>query len=219
MGKGNRNKNRRRRKACSGSASNSAFSASQSGDSVSSQKNATITKYAVGERFPGPVPSQESVVMEMWGQSLNVLIQFPGLSRGELAAFKQGFKRYTYLETGTNVPIANWIFEFPSPHNPIDCNFDARLVNRETITNYLNPADGELANVVYFFLLDGPILRAQKMVGIHTDAVRLFHETIRKQLKSSYNPTDFTLSLSNLHSRYSTWDLARLGQSFKMHGE
>jgi len=176
-----------------------------------------ISKFAVGERFPAPAPQQEGAVMELWHDNLAVIIQFPGLSDAERMAFQVGFKRYAYLETGTSVPIVSWIFNFPSPHNPVDCNFNARVVDRGSIKNYIDPADGVHPNIAFFYLLDGQILRAVKMVGLHDAAVSLFQATIRKQLAANFSQSDYDQSLSELY-RYDPRELFRMGRSFKMHG-
>ena len=94
--------------------------------------------------------------MELWGDSLNVLIQMPGLTRDELRGFKKGFKRYSYMESDTPVPIAFWVFSFPSPHGPAECNFNARIVRSEYIESFLDTSEG-VKNAVQFYLLDGDI--------------------------------------------------------------
>ena len=62
--------------------------------------------FEVGKPFPGPVPHREGAIMELWELGLLVVIQYPGLTPDELSAFHKGFKRYSYLESPTAVPIA-----------------------------------------------------------------------------------------------------------------
>ena len=165
--------------------------------------------------FPGPVPIREGAVMELWKDGLVVLIQMPQCSRDEARAFKAGFKRYAYLESATAVPIAMWIFDFPKPHGPIDCNFNAKIVDQARIASYLDTTEG-IKNAVTFYLLDGRMLRGIKFVGLNPAAVELFHETIRKQLELGYATEDYARYLSSMMS-YSTDELLEMGRGFR-HG-
>ncbi len=142
-----------------------------------------LIKFEVGKIFPGPVPAQEGAQMELRHDTLTVLIQMPGLSRGQLKAFHKGFKRYSYLESDTPVPVALWIFDFPDLSGPIMTNFNARLARRKWIDSYLDVSDdGAIKNAIQFFLLDGQILKAMKFIELDPDVVKLFHRTIRKPL-------------------------------------
>jgi len=171
-----------------------------------------FTKLEVGKPFPGPVPMAEGVHMELWDNSLNVLIQKPGLGRDELRAFKKGLKRYAYLESNTPAPIAYWIFDFADPHGPVGCNFNVRVVILEYLRTYLDTSDG-IKNVVCFYLLDGQILKAMRLVGLDPEAVNLFHETINKQLETNYSQTDYDRYLAALGD-YTVQELFQKGKAF-----
>ena len=170
------------------------------------------TIFKVGKPFPGPVPHREGANMELWETGLVVLIQMPGLRPGELKTFKDGFKKYSYLESDTTIPIAVWIFDFPNPHGAIDCNFNARIVKRAYIDGYLDETDG-IKNLIHFFLLDRQMLKAQKIVGIHPEAIELFQETIRKQLAIDYSQVDFDGCLAGLFT-HTTEELFKMGEVF-----
>lgn len=172
--------------------------------------------FTVGKPFPGPVPHREGAIMELWEIGLSVVIQFPGLRNEELEAFHMGFKQYSYLESSTAVPIAVWVFDFPDPHGQIDSIFNARVVERDLIEDYLDTSIGGVKNVLQFFLLDGEILRGIRMVGLHPDAVELFHGTIRKQLSMDYDRVDYDSCLGGLFTR-TTKELFEMGQKFQ-HG-
>ncbi len=64
----------------------------------------------VDKIFPGPVPHQEGVQIELWHDKLTVLIQMPKLDQDQLRTFNKGFEQYSYLESDTPIPIALWIF-------------------------------------------------------------------------------------------------------------
>jgi len=171
--------------------------------------------YSVGSPFPGPVPLQEGAVLEMTAGGPVMLIQAPGLTRAELQAFKKSFKRYAYWQpVDIPVPIAVWVFAFPAPLNPMDVNFDARAADRRHVDAFLEPENGRVKNAMVIHLFDGPILRANKMVGLDSAAVRLFHETIRAQLAAGYSRADYDRYLSALFS-YSTAEMMAMGTAFK----
>lgn len=171
------------------------------------------TTYEVGKPFPGPVPPQEGAVLEMTEGGPVVLIQAPGLTRPEVQAFKKSFRTYAFWRPPVPVPIAIWAFEFQKPLSPMDVNFDAKKARREWVDAYLETHDG-LKNAMVFHLLDGPILRANKMVGLEPAAVKLFHAVIREQLVADYTPADFDRYLAGVYN-YSTVEILAMGTRFK----
>ena len=150
--------------------------------------------------------------MELWEDGLNVIIQMPNLRREERRAFKKSFKRYYYLETTGEVPVAVWIFDFPKPHGAIDPAFDAQRVKPEYVESFLN-TDGGIKNLIQFFLLDGNTLAAIKAIGISPDAMQLFHNTIRKQLAMDYNRVDYDSALA-VAFMDDTYQLMKRGKPF-----
>jgi len=170
-------------------------------------------KIEVGKPWPGSIPAQEGAHLELGADGLAILIQFPGLTRPELRAFKKLFKRYSYLETSTPAPIAVWVFEFPGPFGPVDANFNARAVRPEWIENFLDVAEG-VKNRLLIHVLDGNILRANKMIGLDPAAIELFHVTIRKQLKTNYSQNDFNKYLAGTY-QYDWKELMQMGRIFK----
>jgi hypothetical protein len=89
-----------------------------------------FTKIEVDKIFPGPVPDQAGVQIELWHDKLTVLIQMPGLNRDHLRAFDKGFEQYSYLESDTLIPVALWIFDFPDSLSSIEASFNAKLARR-----------------------------------------------------------------------------------------
>ena len=170
--------------------------------------------FEVGKPFPGPVPHREGAIMELWELGLVVVIQYPGLTSDELSAFHAGFRQYSYLESPTRVPIAVWVFDFPYPHGKIDTSFNARVVEKDLIDDFLDTSKGGVKNALQFFLLDGQMLRAMRVVGLHPKAVELFHGTIRKQLAMDYDMTDFASCLAGFFTR-STRKLFEMGRKFQ----
>ena len=170
--------------------------------------------FQVEKPFPGPVPHREGAVMELWEMGLVVVIQFPGLTRDELSTFHSGFERYSYLESPTRVPVAVWVFDFPVPHGMIDTVFNARVVKKDLIDDFLDTSKGRVRNILQFFLLDGQVLRGMKVIGLHLEAVELFHDTIRKQFAMNYNDIEFESCLAGFFTR-PTKELFEMGRKFK----
>lgn len=144
-----------------------------------------------GKVFPYPVPLQEGTVMGLWDIGLVMLTQKFKIEAEELAAYRAGFNRYSYLEKHGEVPLALWVFEFPAPLGKIDTAFNARLAKPEWIDSYLNTQAGGIMNALYLFLVEGRIFRCGKLVGLDPEAVALFHETIQKQLGREYTQESF----------------------------
>ena len=172
------------------------------------------TSFAVGGPFPGPVPHREGAIMELWEIGIVVVTQFPGLRQRELETFHRGFKTYSYLESSTPVPIAVWVFDFPNPHGAIDSTFNARFVEKNLIDEYLELDKDGVEDSLCFFLLDGKVLRGMRMVGLHPEAVGLFHGTIRKQLGMDYGRADYEGCLGGLFIR-TTRELFEMGRKFE----
>ena len=175
-----------------------------------------LTTFSVNEPFPIPrlVPKMGGAVLEMTSTGPMVIIQMPGLTRPELMAFRKSFKRYAYLEFVMGwVPLAVWVLNFPPPFNPIDLNFNSRIVNSTWIDNFLDTSDG-VKNALDFILIDGKIVRDIKRVGLDPEAVTLFHDTIKKQMATDYGPADYDGALGGLFTR-TTDELFKMGRAFK----
>ena len=173
-----------------------------------------FTTFEVGKPFPGPVPHREGAIMELWEMGLVVVIQYPELRPSELSAFHKGFKYYSYLESPTNIPIAVWVFDFPDPHGQIDATFNAKVVDKGLIDDFLDTSKGGIKNALHFFLLDGQIIKGMKLISLHPTAMELFHSTIRKQSGMDYDMSDFTSCLAGFFTR-STRELFEMGRKFQ----
>jgi len=170
-----------------------------------------MTVFKVDEPFPVKVPEQEGTYLELWESSLNLIIQYPNLMDDENEAFKKSFEKYTFVETNTPIPIPFFIFNFPTPFNPIDANFNGLIVDRKMIENFLEKE----TNLLTIYLIDKTILRGLKAVGLHFKAVEQFKNTIRKQLKMNYNETEFFYYLSNIYKNFTLDDLSTMGTVYK----
>jgi hypothetical protein len=171
-----------------------------------------LTQFTVGQPFPVPVPQQEGGYMVIW-DSLVIVINMLGVTKWERLAFEKGFKRYSYLECDSPVPIALWVFDFPGPHGPIDVNFNSRVENIDRVKNYLELENGKINNTCQFFLIDEQILKAIKIINLDPEAVNLFQTTIRKQLETEYTQNDYDRYLAGMQN-FSLDELLQMGRQF-----
>jgi hypothetical protein len=174
--------------------------------------------YVIGEEFPGPIPSTEGIVMEMGPDGdLNVLIQAPGVTREERKAFQKSFKHYYYYETPTEIPLALWLFDFPAPLNALEVNFDGALQSRirpGSLETFMETDGVSMKNALSFYLLDGNILKGIKLFGLHLDALRRFHGTIRKQVAIGYDKSAYAVTLDGVYRGMDQDVMKRVGVRF-----
>lgn len=65
------------------------------------------------------------------------------------------------------------MFDFPKHHGIIDVKFNDLIVDTGLVKQYLDTSEG-IKNALTFYLLDGAILRTQKLVGLHEEAFEAF---------------------------------------------
>ncbi len=169
----------------------------------------------IGKPFPGPILDQEGAILELWADRLFLIMQFPGLTRKEKRIFDQGFRRYGYMETGTPVPIAFWVFDFPKPFGAIEGSFNALFCNPEDVERFISKD----RNVFSFILLDGDIVRGLKVSGLELDAFHLFYDTIQKQMTMSYDKAEFMKYLNAFCEAYGTYDILKMSRKFSHRGK
>ena len=174
------------------------------------------TAFEVNKPFPGPFLIKESVMMELWGSGPVVIIQMPNLTKKELKAFKKGFKSYSYFESKTPVPIPVLVFDFPKPHGRVEVNFNARVVDTAILSPYLDNSEG-IKNAWTFYLLDGATLKAQKLVGLHKEAIETFQQTIKKQLELNFSINEHDKYLGGLFA-YNSDELFKMGKVYSFRG-
>ena len=150
---------------------------------------------------------------------LNVMCQYPGLSEKELEIFNMPLVAYSYQETETIVPIAWWVFRFR--HNLyVETTFDAKQTRYDehylaTVREYLQPVESMVKNRIFFLILDRKIIRAMQVLGLHQEAVGMFHRTINKQLEMDYSHEEFILTVKQLEGALSSAEIFSMGKVFK----
>jgi len=175
-----------------------------------------ITTFEINHPFPLPGPQREGAHLELWRDGLTLIIQFPMLTPAELRAFQIGFRRYSYLEAGDDVPVAVFVFDFPKPFGLLDANFNALAVREpKNVSNYLTPEDGQPKNGLTIFLVDGQTLKATKLVGLLPRSVMLFQDTIRKQFARNYQKFEYDRALREIY-QYPSAQLFKQGVTFQM---
>lgn len=171
----------------------------------------------VGKPAPFKVPDREGCLLEIGYpiNGLNVLVQYPNLNKAELKALQSPLAGYSYYESETVVPIAYWIFRFPR-NMYVETTFNACFAldkpeYLEAIMSYMR----ELKNTVTFFMLDGQTVKAVRVIGLHNEAIQLFHNTLNKQLGQQYSNEDYMLTMKQMESVVSTEELYEMGKKFK----
>lgn len=168
----------------------------------------------VGKPAPFKVPDSEGCLIEIGypTDGLNVLVQYPNLNKSELKAFKSPLVGYSYYESETIVPIAYWIFQFRNKIF-IETTFNAcfALDNPDylaAIKHYIS----DLKNAVAFYILDGQMVKSVRVIGLHNEAIELFHNSLKKQLQNRYSKQDYMLTLKQMESVVSTEDIYNMGK-------
>ena len=104
------------------------------------------------------------------------------------------------------------MFDFPKHHGIIDVNFNALIVDTGLVKQYLDNSQG-IKNALTFYLLDGAILRAQKLVSLHGEAIEAFQQTIKKQLDMNFTIQAYDKYLNGLFA-YSSGKLFTIGTAY-----
>ena len=166
--------------------------------------------WEVGKPCPVPVSSlaDGATALELWEDGLILFIQLSGATDDELAIYRD-LRSYAYFESATQVPVAVWIFEFGGS-SFADANFNARKVRQDVLRKFL---DGQW-NSLRVVLLDAEIVRSIRLVGLEPEAIRLFQETIRRQLAVQYTQRDYDRDLWTVYQK-SSEELFALGRRFQ----
>lgn len=176
-----------------------------------------ITSVVVGKPAPFKVPDREGCLLEIGYPTtgMNVLVQYPNLNMLELNAFKSKLAGYSYYESETIIPIAYWIFQFGN-NTFIETTFNACFaVDKPEYMGAIQYFMSEMRNAVTFFILDGQIVKSVRIIGLHIEAVELFHNTIKKQLLNTYSNNEYMLTLKQMECAVSTKDIYHMGRQFK----
>jgi hypothetical protein len=175
-----------------------------------------IMSIQVGKPAPFKVPDREGCMLEIGypANGLNVLVQYPNLNKAELKAFQSPLVGYSYYESETIVPIAYWIFQFPNKLF-IETTFNACFaLNNPPYLTAIESYMEDVKNGITFYFLDRNIVKGIRVIGIHTEAVLLFHKTINAQLEINFTPEDFMLTLKQMEAAVSTEELFHMGKVF-----
>lgn len=179
--------------------------------------NEHFTAIHVGKPAPFNVPEREGCLIEIGypTNGLNVLVQYPNLNRAELKALQSPLVGYSYYESETIVPIAYWIFQFPRDMY-VETTFNACFALQRPeylveIMSYMSV----VKNGITFFVLDRQVVKAVRVIGLHNEAVQLFHNTLNKQLGQQYSNEDYMLTMKQMESAVSIEELYNMGRQFK----
>jgi hypothetical protein len=186
-------------------------------------REGSFITFQVGERMPTAYVGSAGpgCFLELWSDlTPNLIINCPHMSEDESVRFAQGIRSYSYLELGTDVPVALWTFSFGSGKGLLcETNFDARaLVERgmgQVLLQYLVTP----SNLLNVFVTDNWIITHLRAAGLSHDAVDRFKGTLKRQLNKKYSHADFDKALIQVEQCYSGEDLASYGRSYRMRGQ
>ena len=180
-----------------------------------------MTELKVGHPAPFNFPTREGCMMEIGYpvDGLNVMLQYPNLSEKELQVFNMPLEAYSYHETETIVPIAYWVFKF-SQDLYVETTFDAKVAEYDStymgvVRDYMKVVDDRLSTRILFIILDRKIIKAIRVLGLHQEAVGIFHRTINQQLEMDYSHEDFILTVKQLEGALSSAEIFSMGKVFK----
>lgn len=140
-----------------------------------------MQKIEVGKPFPGAYPTTEGATFEIGPDGdMNLFIQFPKPTLAEEQALQIGFTRYTFYESSKS-NLACWAWKFPAPVGLLDTPFHAGLYSDDRCLKLEDVGTNQL--MVY--VLDGPIVKVIRLIGLQHNAAAMLYAAIRKQTKIS----------------------------------
>lgn len=175
-----------------------------------------FTKVIVGKPAPFKVPNQEGCMLEINypAYGMNVLVNYFNMSKMELKLLQSPLVGYSYYESETVIPIAYWIFKFPNGML-VETNFNACLgLENESYMQTINHFLSDIRNGISFFFLDRQIVKGMRVIGLHPEAIQLFHKTLHKQLNKKYSKEDFIITMKQMENVLSSEELYKMGKEF-----
>jgi len=169
-----------------------------------------LSSFKVGQPYQGAVPIKDGQRLEIARDGLpHLIIQCQQPTSAEVESYKSGFGRYSYFEAVGNVTLATWVFKYPAPVGYLDAPFNAALYKDNRIRHYLNND----YDVLVVCVLDGKILRDFKLCRLEHNSVRLFKETINRQLTEDVSMSSYNTAVDRLF-RMSPEQIYRSGKNY-----
>ena len=175
--------------------------------------------YAIGDKFPTKNMSNKGAMelssfagLNIW-DSFILILKDEKRNKKDIKCFNKGFKDYCYTEIATPVPVPKFIFNYKHPLDKIEVSIDAKAVHPQHMKEFLSLEGGGVKNALFAFLLDGDnTIKALKVIGLHNEAISLFHKTLSKQLALNYTQEDFLNSVhqSNIETIEDTFSSGKI---------
>jgi hypothetical protein len=183
----------------------------------------SFTMFHVGDRLPvayaGSAGSRG--FLELCPDfSLNLIINSPRMSARQRAQFGQGIGSYSYLELGSDVPVALWHFSFGEGKKLlIGASFDGRALAERGMGGILDRYLAARSDVLNVFVAGNCIVKDVWLAGLSQDAVDRFKQTLKAQLGKNYSHADFQRALVDIEQSYSVEEIVSFGRRYKMRGQ
>ncbi len=173
-------------------------------------------KIQVDRKAPFKVPDREGCLLEIGYpmNGMNVMIQYPNLSPAELITFQSPLVSYSYYESETIIPIAYWIFRFPRD-TFVETTFNACFaLNNPGYLSGIQLFLEDMNNAVSMLILDAQIVKGMRIIGLHVEAIEMFHRTLKKQLEMNFSREDYMVTMRQMENVVSSEEIFNMGTVF-----
>jgi len=159
-----------------------------------------FTVLAVGQRFPTPLPPQDTVVAQISGTTLDLVIQVNRMTASEKRALKERTIVRAW-QVGNVCGLVAKVGTMPW----MDASINACLQPEEAA---LFIAKG--GNALNYYVLDRGVIQKIGLFGLHLSGVELLKATFRKQLEVGIEGSAWDSALQKVYRRFSSDSLANL---------
>jgi len=174
-----------------------------------------LRKLEVGKPIEGCIKQyQEGVKFDFDNSGAVLFIMFRDPTNQEIESIRKG-----RLQIGicTLSNIIFMLFKFGNL-NWIDAPFDIHLAQNQSFLNVeMNESQGFGMSM---FLVDAStgILQAMRLIGWPHRLSQIFIEEAKKQVEQAFEQSEYDRKIDAVYMKYSTNDLVRFGQIFRLEG-
>jgi hypothetical protein len=157
-----------------------------------------LTKYAVGEPYPHPLPAGEGLIIQtMPGGTIDIVAKLIQPSSREVTTFRQGTFRWgVFVEDA--IPVV--VVQFPDEKLELDGPYNFHKVVASSRAEWLQGA----ANAVTLFLVDEKnIIRTMRLIGAEPAMMQVLRDAAAEQLTRYETATDVDYAINILQSKRS----------------
>lgn len=158
---------------------------------------------AVGQRFPTPLPAQDTVIAQIGGTTLDLVIQINRMTERERRAMKEKTVVRAW-QVGNVCGLVVKLGTMPW----MDASINACLEPDQAAT-FIH----EGGNALNYYVLDRGVIHKIGLFGLYLSDVELLKATFRKQLEVGIGNDTWDKALQEVYRRYSSDSLAQLAMA------